>query len=113
MIEIYHNPRCGKSREGLNILQESGKDFKIIKYLEETPSLESLNNIISLLKIKPIELVRQNEKIWKEHFKNTNLSDDELIKIMVKNPILIERPIVISGNKAVVGRPPTEIQKII
>lgn len=113
MIEIYHNPRCGKSREGLQILQESGKDFKIIKYLEETPSLENLNKIINLLKIKPIELVRQNEKIWKEHFKNTNLSDDELIKIMVKNPILIERPIVISGNKAVVGRPPTEIQKII
>ena len=113
MIEIYHNPRCGKSREGLQILQESGKDFKIIKYLEETPSLENLNKIINLLKIKPIELVRQNEKIWKEHFKNTNLSDDELIKIMVKSPILIERPIVISGNKAVVGRPPTEIQKII
>ena len=113
MIKIYHNPRCGKSREGLQILQESGKDFKIIKYLEETPSLENLNKIINLLKIKPIELVRQNEKIWKEHFKNTNLSDDELIKIMVKNPILIERPIVISGNKAVVGRPPTEILKII
>ena len=113
MIEIYHNPRCGKSREGLQILQESGKNFKIIKYLEETPSLENLNKIINLLKIKPIEIVRQNEKIWKEHFKNTNLSDDELIKIMVKNPILIERPIVISGNKAVVGRPPTEIQKII
>ena len=113
MIEIYHNPRCGKSREGLQILQESGKDFKIIKYLEETPSLENLHKIINLLKIKPIELVRQNEKIWKEHFKNTNLSDDELIKIMVKNPILIERPIVISGNKAIVGRPPTEILKII
>jgi arsenate reductase len=113
MIEIYHNPRCGKSREGLNILQESGKDFKIIKYLEETPSIESLNKIINLLKIKPIELVRQNEKIWKEHFKNSNLSDDELIKIMVDNPILIERPIVINGNKAIVGRPPSKILEII
>src|SRR5210317_2538794 len=109
MIEIYHNPRCGKSREGLQILQESGKDFKIIKYLEETPSLENLKKIINLLKIKPIELVRQNEKIWKEHFKNTNLSDDELIKIMIKNPILIERPIVINGNKAIVGRPSSKI----
>jgi len=113
MIEIYHNPRCGKSREGLNILQESGKDFKIIKYLEETPSLENLNKIINLLKIKPIELVRQNEKIWKQHFKNSNLSDDELIKIMVDNPILIERPIVINGNKAIVGRPSSKILEII
>ena len=113
MIEIYHNPRCGKSREGLQILQESGKDFKIIKYLEETPSLENLNKIINLLKIKPIDLVRQNEKIWKEHFKNSDLSDDELIKIMVKNPILIERPIVINGNKSIVGRPPSKILTII
>lgn len=113
MIEIYHNPRCGKSREGLQILEQTGKEFKIIKYLEDTPNIQKLNEIIKLLKIKPIELVRQNEIIWKEHFKNSNLSDDELTKIMVKHPILIERPIVINGNKAVVGRPPSKIFEII
>ena len=95
-------------------LRNTGSNLpKIIKYLEETPSLENLHKIINLLKIKPIELVRQNEKIWKEHFKNSNLSDDELIKIMVDNPILIERPIVINGNKAIVGRPPSKILEII
>lgn len=113
MIEIYHNPRCGKSREGLQLLEASGKDFKIIKYLEETPNKENLEKIIKLLNIKPILLVRQNEKIWKENFKNSNFTDNELIEIMVKNPILIERPIVISGNKAVVGRPPSKILEII
>lgn len=113
MIEIYHNPRCGKSREGLRILEQSGKDFKIVKYLEEIPSLEKLSQIIKLLKIKPLEIVRQNEKIWKDNFKNSNLSDEELIQIMAKNPILIERPIVINGNKAIVGRPPSKILEII
>ena len=113
MIEIYHNPRCGKSREGLQLLEKSGKDFKIIKYLEETPNKQDLEKIIKLLKIKPIELVRTNEKIWKENFKNSNFSDEQLIKIMVENPILIERPIVVSGGKAVIGRPPTKILEII
>lgn len=113
MIEIYHNPRCSKSREGLQILEQTGKDFKIIKYLEDTPNFQKLNKIIKLLKIKPIELVRENEKIWKEHFKNSNLSDNELIKIMVKHPNLIERPIVINGNKATIGRPPSKILEII
>jgi len=113
MIEIYHNPRCGKSREGLQILEQSGKNFETIKYLEDTPSVEKLSKIIKLLKIQPIELVRQNEKIWKELFKNSNLSDDELIQIMAKHPILIERPIVINGNKAIVGRPPSKILEII
>lgn len=113
MIEIYHNPRCGKSREGLQILEQSGKNFETIKYLEDTPSVEKLSKIIKLLKIQPIELVRQNEKIWKELFKNSNLSDDELIQVMAKHPILIERPIVINGNKAIVGRPPSKILEII
>lgn len=113
MIEIYHNPRCGKSREGLQLLEKSGKNFKIIKYLEETPNKQNLEKILKLLKIKPIELVRTNEKIWKENFKNTNYSDEELIEVMVKNPILIERPLVINGNKAVIGRPPLKILDII
>jgi len=113
MIEIYHNPRCSKSRKGLQILEQTGKDFKIIKYLEDTPNFQKLNKIIKLLKIKPIELVRENEKIWKEHIKNSNLSDNELIKIMVKHPNLIERPIVINGNKATIGRPPSKILEII
>lgn len=113
MIKIYHNPRCRKSREGLQILEESGKDFEIVKYLENTPTKEELSDIIKLLSIKPIDLVRKNESIWKENYKNKQLSDNETITAMVKNPKLIERPIVVNKNKAIVGRPPENIKKII
>lgn len=113
MIKIYHNPRCRKSREGLQILEESGKDFEIVKYLENTPTKEELSDIIELLGIKPIDLVRKNESIWKENYKNKQLSDNEIIKIIIKNPKLIERPIVVNKNKAIVGRPPENIKKII
>lgn len=113
MIKIYHNNRCGKSRSGLEILEKSGKDFEIIKYLDDVPSAEELKDVIKLLNIKPIDLVRKNEAIWKEHFKNKSLSDLEIIKAMTENPKLIERPIVINGNKAVIGRPAENILTIL
>ena len=113
MIKIYHNNRCRKSREGLNLLEESGKDFEIIKYLEAVPSKSELSQIIEMLGISPIELVRKNEAIWKESFKGKTLSDEQIIEAMVNNPKLIERPIVINGNKAVIGRPPSKIEEII
>lgn len=113
MIEIYHNPRCGKSREGLKILENSKKDFKIKKYMEEPMSIETLQEVLQLLKIKPIELIRQNESIWKENFKGQTLSDKRLVELMVEHPKLMERPIVVNGNKAVVGRPPSKIIDIL
>ena len=113
MIKILHNNRCTKSRCGIEFLQQSGKPFQIIKYLEDTLSAKELKNIIQLLEMKPIDLVRTNEAIWKTEFKNKVLSDDEIIEAMVKNPKLIERPIVINGNKAVIGRPTEKISEII
>ena len=113
MIKIYHNPRCRKSREGLTILENSGKEFQIIKYLEEVPSEATLKEIISLLGISPIQLVRKTEQIWKENYKGKELSDIEIIKAMIENPKLIERPIVIYNSKAVIGRPPENIISII
>ncbi|MCF8273373.1 MAG: arsenate reductase (glutaredoxin) [Flavobacteriaceae bacterium] len=113
MIKIYHNSRCSKSRIGLKLLEDSGKEFQIINYFENIPNHNELKKIIALLKIKPIELVRKNESIWKEHYKNLNLSDDEIIDIMIKNPKLIERPIVINDNKAVIGRPSEKIIEIL
>ena len=105
MIQIFHNPRCGKSRDCLAFLQQSGQEFEIIKYLEDVPTFEELSSIIQKLGIKPIELVRQKEKIWVENFKDKKMSDDEVIQSMISNPILIERPIVINGNKAIIARP--------
>lgn len=113
MIKIYHNNRCSKSRCGLNIIEDTGKPFTIIKYLENTLSFSEIEEIIKLLEINPIQLVRANEAIWKENFKGKTLSDKEIIKAMVKHPKLIERPIVINGNRAVIGRPPEKIHKII
>jgi len=105
MIQIYHNSRCGKSRECLAFLEDSGKEYEVIKYLENVPRFDELKGIINKLGIKPIELVRQKEKIWIENFKNKSMSDDEIIQTMISNPILIERPIVINGDKAVIARP--------
>ncbi|MFK2820178.1 arsenate reductase (glutaredoxin) [Flavobacteriaceae sp. LMIT009] len=113
MIIIYHNNRCRKSRQGLQLLETSGKDFKIIKYLENVPTKEELSAIIDKLGIPPIDLVRKNEAVWKESYKGKDLTDDELIEAMVAHPKLIERPIVINNEKAVIGRPPEKISDII
>ncbi|MDY0779209.1 arsenate reductase (glutaredoxin) [Tenacibaculum sp. IB213877] len=113
MIKIYHNPRCSKSRQGLAILEESNQDFEVVKYLDEIPTEKELKEIISLLGIKPMELVRKNEQVWKDNYRGKELSDAEIIKAMIENPRLIERPIVINNGKAVVGRPPETIKEII
>jgi len=113
MIKIYHNPRCSKSRQGLAILENSGKDFEIVKYLEDKLDIETLETIISKLGIQPIDLIRKNEAIWKSDYKGKTLSDKDLINAMITNPKLIERPIVINDKKAMVGRPPESILEII
>ncbi len=113
MIQIYHNSRCTKSRECLAFLEDSGKEYEIIKYLEDIPTFEELKTIIKKLGIKPIELVRQKEKIWIENFKNIAMSDDEIIQAMISNPVLIERPIVINGNKAIIARPLEKASEIL
>ena len=113
MIKIYHNPRCSKSRQGVELLETSGKEFEIIKYLDNNFTELTLTEVLQLLNISPIDLVRKNEKIWKEHFKGTAMSDAEIIIAMVENPKLIERPIVVNKNKAVIGRPSEEILSII
>jgi arsenate reductase len=105
MIQIYHNSRCSKSRECLILLENLGVEFEIIKYLETPPTFDELEALIGKLGINPIELIRKKEKLWIEKFKNKTFTPNELIEIMVSNPILIERPIVINGNKAVIARP--------
>jgi arsenate reductase len=112
-MKIYHNPRCSKSRQGLAIVEASKQHFETIKYLETPITENELSEIISLLKISPIELVRKNEAIWKSEFKGKNLTNKQLIKAMVNNPKLIERPIVINNGKAVIGRPPEIIKSIL
>ncbi len=106
MIQIYHNPRCGKSRNCLAFIEQSSQDFEIIPYLTETPTFEQLKTLLKQLNFEPIQLIRTKEKIWIENFKGKTLSNDEIINAMVENPILIERPIVVKDGKAIIGRDP-------
>ena len=104
MLQIFHNNRCGKSRNCLSMLESSGKEFEIISYLTTPPTAAELQGVIEKLDIKPIDLVRQKEKTWIDNFKGKNFTDEELIKIMITNPILIERPILISEEKTIIAR---------
>ena len=113
MITIYHNPKCSKSREGICFLENLNLEFETVKYIDESLTKEELQSILQKLNYKPIELVRTKEKIWIENYKNKQLSDDEIINAMIENPRLIERPILINGNKAVVARPTEKINTIL
>ncbi|MFC4739915.1 arsenate reductase (glutaredoxin) [Flavobacterium ponti] len=113
MIKIYHNPRCSKSREGISELDNINQPYEVIKYLENPITKEELIAILKKLNYKPIELVRTKEAIWVENFKGKNLSDNDIIEAMVQYPKLIERPIVINGNKAIVARPKEKIKEIL
>lgn len=109
MIKIYHNPRCSKSRCGLDLLKSSEKEFEVVDYMKNPPTKIELENIIAKLGIKPIDLVRKNETIWKENFKDKTLTDSQIVEAMQSYPQLIERPIVIDEHKAVIGRPTEKI----
>ena len=113
MIKIYHNPRCTKSRQGLKYLQEKDLDFEIVEYLKEGLKEEELKSILEKLNFSPMDLIRKNEAIWKSEFKaKVNLSDQQVINAMVQHPKLMERPIVINGDKAAVGRPTENIESV-
>jgi arsenate reductase len=113
-MKIYHNPRCSKSRKTLELLLQNGQEPVIIKYLETPPSVEELKMILSLLELKPRDLMRKNETEYKQNnMDDVNLSSKDLIKLMNEHPKLIERPIVIHNNKAVIGRPPESVLDIL
>jgi len=113
MIQIYHNNRCTKSRQALQELEKSGQAFEVIYYLETPPAKAQLEELIKKLNIKPFELIRKGEKIYTENYKGKTLSDAEWIDAMVENPILIERPIIVSENKAIIARPTERIKEIL
>ncbi len=113
MIEIYHNPRCSKSRETLKLLEAKGIQPKIVEYLNDIPTENELKSILDKLGISAYELLRRKEPVFRDHFKGKELSESEWIKAMIEYPKLIERPIVINGNKAKIGRPPEKVLDII
>jgi arsenate reductase len=113
-VTIYHNPRCSKSRQTLQLLQDKGIEPEIVEYLKTPPSVGELKEILNLLDLAPRELMRRGEDAYKENGLNDNaLDEDHLVGAMVENPILIERPIVLANGKAALGRPPEDVLKIL
>ncbi len=113
MTKIFHNPRCSKSRQTLQLLEDKNESVEVVEYLNSPPTVSELKDIVNLLGIKPEQLLRKGEAIFKEEFKGKELSDDEWIEAMVANPKLIERPIVIKNGKAALGRPPENVLDIL
>ncbi len=113
MIKIYHNPRCGKSREGLEILNNSGSDFVVIDYMKEGVSKMEIRQLLKLLGIGAEMLVRKNEPLWKTLTKDKTLTNTQIFNILATNPNLIQRPIVINNNKAKLGRPASAILELL
>ncbi len=112
-FKIYHNPRCSKSRQTLKILIDNGIEPEILEYLKDVPTIAVLKTVLKKLGLSPNQILRKGEAIFKEKYKGQDLSDDQLLAAMVENPKLIERPIVIKGNKAVLGRPPEKVLELI
>ena len=115
MITIYHNPRCRKSREALAILEERGIEHLVRLYLndEESMSAAEFQDVLDALDMDAIDLVRKNESVWKEEYKTLELDEDEVILAMIEHPTLMERPIVMNGDRAVVARPAEKLLDVL
>ncbi|HFD92750.1 MAG TPA: arsenate reductase (glutaredoxin) [Gammaproteobacteria bacterium] len=113
-IIMYHNPRCTKSRQTLQLLREQGIEPQIIEYLKTPPSLQTLSEILDMLGMEPRDLMRKKESVYKEkRLGDPGLGREALLSAMVENPVLIERPIVVNGRRAAVGRPPENVLEIL
>ena len=112
MITIYHNPRCQKSRTALQHIQAVGTDIKIVEYLKSPPSVKELKEVLQLLQLKPLDIVRKKEPLFISEYKDGTYTDAQWLKILVENPILIERPIVIKDGKAIIARDEISLGKI-
>ncbi|WP_457743293.1 arsenate reductase (glutaredoxin) [Sulfurimonas sp.] len=112
-LTLIHNPRCSKSREALKILEENGVEAEIVKYLDTPLGKEAIENLLKILGINARDLMRTKESIYKELNLKDVTDEERLIKAMVEHPKLIERPIVIQGDKAVIGRPPEKIVEFL
>ncbi|MDG2343356.1 MAG: arsenate reductase (glutaredoxin) [Flavobacteriales bacterium] len=112
-MKYYHNPRCRKSREGLTLLNTKNIQYEIIEYLKTPLKKEELIGLLSCLNMEPMDLIRKGESVYKEKVKGKNLKNDEIIEIMIEEPKLIERPILLNKNTAIIGRPAENLLKII
>ena len=113
MITIYHNPKCRKSREGLQYLHDKGLECTVVEYLKTPFSRNQLKDLLMKLNMRPLEIVRMQEDEFKEKLKGKNFTDEEWITILLENPKLIQRPLVVRDHKAVLGQPAEEIDRLL
>lgn len=113
MIQFYHNPRCRKSRETLQLIHSKGIEPEIVEYLDQVPTKGEIKKILDKLGLKAEDLVRKNEALYKQKFKNQDFSEEEWVRILSDNPRLIERPILINDDRAALGRPPENVLSIL
>ncbi|HQS57475.1 MAG TPA: arsenate reductase (glutaredoxin) [Gallionellaceae bacterium] len=112
-IRIYYNPCCSKCRETVALASERGYTTELIEYLVTPPGKEELRSLLSKLGMKPLELIRKGEEVFKQNYAGRTLSDEEWLDAMLAHPVLIERPIVVRGNRAVVARPPEKVLALL
>jgi arsenate reductase (glutaredoxin) len=112
-VKIYHNPRCRKSREGLQFLQNATKEFEVVDYIKHPLSVERIEELLAFMDKKPFDLVRTEEEYYKKELKGKTISDKEWMTILSEHPRLIKRPIVVYGKKAVFAQPPQKINEIL
>ncbi len=113
MVKIYHNPRCTKSRQALQLLEEKGVEHEVVKYMDDALTPAELKTVLNKLGMNASELIRKNEQIWKDEFKDKEMDEEELILAMIEYPKLMERPIVENGDQAVVGRPTEKVLEVL
>jgi arsenate reductase len=112
-VTLFYNPRCSKCRDAYDILNGQGCEIEIIEYLKDTPTEKELKEVLKKLGLKPFDLLRKKEPLYVEKYKDKQLTDAQWLKVMCENPILIERPIAIYGNKAVICRPTERVVEIL
>ena len=113
MLKIFHNPRCKKSRNALSLISSSGETIQVVNYLKDIPTKAELLQVMERLGMAPEALVRKNESLWKEKYKGRTFSDDEIIDLLLEHPKLIERPILIKGNRSIIGRSEDKVREFM
>lgn len=112
-VVIYHNARCSKSRSACEIVAGRGIDARIVEYLKTPPGKDELRELLKKLGMKPSELVRRGEEVFKENYAGKSLNEEQWLDALVAHPVLIERPIVVRGDRAVIGRPPEKVIELL
>lgn len=112
-MKIYHNPRCSKSRQTLELIKQNGVEPEVVEYLKDIPTKKEFKEVLAKLNKKPSEILRKGEAVYKEKFKGANFTEEEWIDVMLEYPKLIERPIVVKDYKAVLGRPPENVMDLL